>query len=510
MLNPATGRTNRTGATLTALVTTALLLVPSNHATAYRQLSPLPPDRTPAFSTALRPATSTRPGIPRNVRLVRTRTSLLGIHKWYRQVRDGHFVVGAWFARHIDKATGAVTDWDGRRRFHRVQPAVATVSATRAGSTAARAAGADSRNARAAPLMILPFGPHAPARLVWPVSTSTGAGATTAYVDAANGQILKTVVSSKKLSSRAPARVTGRGRVFDPNPVVKLHDESLTDRNDAASAVPRSAYTVVKLRRLNASHTLVGRWVRIMNRHKATSSSNRYFFTRANDKFEQVSAYHAVDAEQHYLQFLGFRDANAEPTKVQVDAFPADNSYYDSARDKISLGRGGVDDAEDPEVVWHEYGHAIQDDQVLDWGWTRQARAMGEGFGDYMAVTMSQARYTGTRVTPVACVMDWDATAYTHRRPHCLRRTDTNLSFPADLTGEPHADGRIWSRALWAMNRRLGRNLATRIIIEAQFWMNPKVTMPRAAAITVSIARKLAGYRVADTTRRAFTDRGIL
>ena len=30
----------------------------------------------------------------------------------------------------------------------------------------------------------------------------------------------------------------------------------------------------------------------------------------------------------------------------------------------ISTGTGGVDDAEDPEVIWHEYGHAIQDDQV--------------------------------------------------------------------------------------------------------------------------------------------------
>jgi Zn-dependent metalloprotease len=210
------------------------------------------------------------------------------------------------------------------------------------------------------------------------------------------------------------------------------------------------------------------------------------------------------------LQTLGFRDANSQAQSVRVDAFPADNSYYDPATDRISLGRGGVDDAEDPEVVWHEYGHALQDDQVLDWGRSRDSRAIGEGFGDYMAVTMSQGTAHGTSKTPAACVMDWDATSYTLSRPHCLRRTDTNARYPADVSGEPHAEGQIWSRALWDMNRALGRSKATRIIVEAQFWMNPKVTMPQAANATVFAAQQLYGAAVATTTRRAFSRRGIL
>jgi Zn-dependent metalloprotease len=160
--------------------------------------------------------------------------------------------------------------------------------------------------------------------------------------------------------------------------------------------------------------------------------------------------------------------------------------------------------------VWHEYGHAIQGDQVLDFGWTEQAKAIGEGFGDYMAVTMSQATAKNTKLTPLACVMDWDATYYTSKSPHCLRRTDLNLHYPKNLTGEPHYDGQIWSRALWDMNRELGRNKATRIIIEAQFWMNPKVTMPEAAQITVWTARKLYGDSVGATTHRSFARRGIL
>ncbi len=452
-----------------------------------------------------------RSRVPRDVRLVRTRTSLLGRHLWYRQVWHGHFVVGAWYARHINKS-GKVTVWDGRKSVAKVTPARAVISAAQAEAMAGKAAPTKPLQVSTERPMVLPTGTGAAGRLVWPVNTVTGKGATTAYVDAGTGRILKTVSSPQMDSqlSHKPSSLRGRGRVFDPNPVVALQNENLADHNDSASAVPKSAYRTVALPRLDHSHSLVGRWVKIVNRNLARSKTNRYLYYRSNDRFEQVSAYHAVDAEQNYLQSLGFHDVNAQQQKVKVDAFPDDNSFYNPATQKISLGRGGVDDAEDPEVVWHEYGHAIQSDQVLDFGWTQQAKAIGEGFGDYMAVTMSQLTAKDTKLTPLACVMDWDATAYTPKAPHCLRRTDLNLIYPKNLTGEPHADGQIWSRALWDMNRELGRNKATKIIIEAQSWMNPKVTMPTAAQITVATARKLYGDTTGAVAHRAFARRGIL
>jgi len=174
------------------------------------------------------------------------------------------------------------------------------------------------------------------------------------------------------------------------------------------------------------------------------------------------------------------------------------------------MGSGGVDDAEDLEVVWHEYGHAVQADQVPDFGWHAHTGAIGEGFGDYLAVTMSQPRSPDTSVTPWACVMDWDATSYDHRAPTCLRRVDRRLQYPRDLTGEVHHDGQIWSRALWGLNRSVGRNRATTIAVEGQFWMNPRIRMPAAARLTVNAARSLYGDEVATATRAVFVARGIL
>lgn len=50
------------------------------------------------------------------------------------------------------------------------------------------------------------------------------------------------------------------------------------------------------------------------------------------------------------------------------DAFPDDQSFYSPVTDSIQLGTGGVDDAEDADIIWHEYGHAIQDDVIPGFG----------------------------------------------------------------------------------------------------------------------------------------------
>jgi Zn-dependent metalloprotease len=156
--------------------------------------------------------------------------------------------------------------------------------------------------------------------------------------------------------------------------------------------------------------------------------------------------------------------------------------------------------------VWHEYGHAIQDAQVPGFGSTEQAGATGEGFGDYWAVTMSQPVSKGFNLP---CVMDWDSTAYTTTVPHCLRRTDTGKT-TADIDGEVHDDGEIWSNALWDINLHLGRAKANKIVLEAQFSYRPNTSFAQAATVTVSTARALYGNAAANTVKAAFVARHIL
>jgi hypothetical protein len=72
-------------------------------------------------------------------------------------------------------------------------------------------------------------------------------------------------------------------------------------------------------------------------------------------------AYYGVTSTQEYIQVLGFTDIQSGGITVKVDQYGVENAYFDPKKDVIVTGKGGVDDAEDLEVIWHEYGHAIQE-----------------------------------------------------------------------------------------------------------------------------------------------------
>jgi len=224
-------------------------------------------------------------------------------------------------------------------------------------------------------------------------------------------------------------------------------------------------------------------------------------------------AYYWITEAQKYIQSLGFgtgalRPVNKESQDVRINQFGQDNAFSWDKKDLLRFGKGGVDDAEDADVILHEYGHAIQDSQQTPhgYGFSIEAGSIGEGFADYWAVTVTDV-IAPTR--DAACVADWDSTFYTSTTPHCLRRVDTNLHYPENLNGRVHHDGMIWSRALWDIRQSLGHVVADTIILEAHFGM-PNPTMPELAAKTVATARTLFGNSAATKVRAAFTARGIL
>jgi hypothetical protein len=310
----------------------------------------------------------------------------------------------------------------------------------------------------------------------------------------------------------------GSGSVFASNPVQSLGLEGLTDQKDADSAVPAAAYHTVTLTNLDGSGYLHGDYATVSSEtgNPAFSPTNTFAYTRHQDEFEQVMAYYWITEAQKYIHSLGFgvtrRAINNHPQAVRINQLGYDNSFEtDHPKLEIRFGKGGVDDAEDAEVILHEYGHAIHDSQNFSFA-SEQAGAISEGFGDYWAVTVSDVvdRSLGVpQLEPLPCVADWDSTSYTSTVPHCLRRVDLNLHYPGDLNGEVHHDGQIWSRALWDIRQGLGNKKADTIILQGSFDF-PGTTMPILAASTVAAAQSLYGTREANTVRAAFVSRGIL
>jgi Zn-dependent metalloprotease len=461
------------------------------------------------------PATgSASSAAPGNLKLIKTKTSLLGKHYWYQQTFKGLPVINGYYAKHVDKSGKIVQVSDGRDAVPdsldvtaKVPSATATESANSV--VTARAA----RNRQAGPVKNLTSAPAAAqgaaqlaviggpnARLVWNVTSRSTEGVSRSLVDAKSGA----VVESKVISDN----VDGRGSVFNPNPVVTLKNEDLTDQNDKNQDALFLAQKNVILRNLDGSGKLNGTYVNIKEAKGglASSKTNTFVYQRHDNRFEQVMAYYHINQTQEYIHSLGFADVNNESQDFSINTIPDDNSFYDPSTDMITTGEGGVDDAEDAEVIWHEYGHAIQDDVVPNFGESEEAGAIGEGFGDYWAVTMS---VSVSKNYDLPCVMDWDATSYTDGPKHCLRRTDTGKTID-DKTGEVHDDGEIWSNALWDIHKALGRTKANKLILQATFFYAPDTSFADAARVTVQSARLLYGKAAADQVTQAFKARKIL
>src|SRR3954471_17482253 len=214
--------------------------------------------------------------------------------------------------------------------------------------------------------------------------------------------IIGCVAAAACAAAAAPASArTAPGQVFAPNPVADLGIQSLTDQKDAdyfsTDPVLRRAYHRDTLTNLDNSGTLTGDYAKVVSStgKAAADTGPGFIYTRNQDQFEQTMAYYWVTKAQLYIQSLGFGSTlpavNRRQQLLRINQFGGDNSFFREGTRKLTItfGKGGVDDAEDAEVIVHEYGHSVQDDQVPGYGTTLEAGSIGEAFGDYLAVTVS-------------------------------------------------------------------------------------------------------------------------
>jgi Zn-dependent metalloprotease len=316
------------------------------------------------------------------------------------------------------------------------------------------------------------------------------------YLDAYNGAILE-----KRNLLRF---VNGKGRVFDPNPVVTLNDTSLNDK----SSLPDKAYTEVVLRDLKSGGFLDGPFVTTrVTKNRVKRTNHDFRFKRQDRAFKEVMVYFHIDRVQRHIQSLGFKNVLNHPIPVNIDGQRDDNSHYSPSDKDLTFGTGGVDDAEDADIILHEYGHAIQDDQVPGFGASDEGGAMGEGFGDFWAASFfSDAKPKEMKPT----VGNWDATAYSGDEPPNLRRLDSNKKYPKDIAGEVHDDGEIWSACLWELRNTLGRTTTERLVIAHHFLLSRDAGFQDGANALITADKNLNKGKNETAIREVFIRRGIL
>ena len=204
-----------------------------------------------------------------------------------------------------------------------------------------------------------------------------------------------------------PGTSTGTGSVFVSNPVQSLGDESLTDQKDSDAAVPAPAYYDVTLTNLDGSGFLHGDYATVDQRDRQPGVlADEHVPLHAPPGRVRAGDGVLLDhrgAEVHPAASASASRAaaiNNRPQHVRINQWGVDNSFAtDHPKNELRFGKGGVDDAEDAEVILHEYGHAIHFSQNFSFA-SEEAGAISEGFGDYWAVDRLRRRRALARRRP--------------------------------------------------------------------------------------------------------------
>lgn len=272
----------------------------------------------------------------------------------------------------------------------------------------------------------------------------------------------------------AYASVPATAYVFKPDPLTTAQTVYLApyvDSNDANTQVLRNERVLV-----NIMVDLTGGIYSLENDHfvmadfsapsqtVTTSLTPSFLFTRADSAFEEVNAYYHLTTYQAYVASLGYTALTDE--RIQVDAHAlngSDNSQFSfgGGFPRLFFGDGGVDDAEDADVVIHEYGHALSYAGSPGTNFGQERTAIDEGFGDYFAASYSRS------ISPYRwdSVFSWDG----HNQYWAGRNASTDKIYPTDLGSSIHRNGEMWATALMEVWTALGQEKADKLALQTLF-----------------------------------------
>ncbi len=235
-----------------------------------------------------------------------------------------------------------------------------------------------------------------------------------------------------------------------------------------------------------------------------TALTDSFLFTRSESGFEDVNTVYHLTTFQSYLESIGY--ASLADFYIEVDphgASGADQSFYVSGIvPSMQFGEGGVDDAEDADVIVHEYTHALSDYASPESNIGLERKAVDEGYGDYFAVSYSRS-YSDYKWEEV---YTWDG----HNEFWFGRNADTDKHYPEDNSDNYYAASEIWSGALMDIYDLIGKNNCDQLVSEALYGSLPNMTMPEAAQVVLIAENLLFGGSYYDAVYGALDARGLI
>jgi Zn-dependent metalloprotease len=286
------------------------------------------------------------------------------------------------------------------------------------------------------------------------------------------------------------------GNIFNPDPLsyakATYGSGGYIDNNDENSSDLQARLLNVSLSGMkfaNGLYQLEGNYAKITDDEAPYkglfSQPSSYFnFNRKDDGFEAVMCYYFIEKSMNYLNTLGITVTpyqSASGGKIKFDPHGlngSDNSYYVKSTGALIFGEGGVDDAEDADVVIHELGHGIHD--WITNGGLSNADGLSEGTGDYWAQSYSRSLLNQWPSTNPAYhwVFNWDG----HNPFWAGRATNDTRFYTQTVAAGIHDRGQIWATAMMRIFDGIGRTKSDKVLWEGLRMTNSLSTQEEAAA----------------------------
>lgn len=302
------------------------------------------------------------------------------------------------------------------------------------------------------------------------------------------GKDLRTYFSAKKVTANGDTTATCK--IFNPDPLTTagvLYGTPFADFSDGDREILNNERqdAVIPVCLENGTFILASPYVVIKELERPeevipTSTTPDFTFTRSEPGFEDVNAHYHLNNFKLHINECGYDNLVDFPIEVDTHASNgADNSYFDPDLQVPGLlfGEGGVDDAEDADVIIHEYGHAITHSASPYTNNGKQRQSIDEGYGDYLAASYSRSinDFGWERV------FSWDG----HNSEWSGRFANRTSKYPDDLVDQIHDDGEIWASALMEIWPIMGRKELDKIVFGSLYNYASNTPMNTAAELLI-------------------------
>lgn len=230
-------------------------------------------------------------------------------------------------------------------------------------------------------------------------------------------------------------------------------------------------------------------------------TNDSVYYTRDMPSFEKMNAYYHINETGEYVNKLGY-DALTQQLLVDVHAGFADNSGYNPAKHSLQFGKGGVDDAEDGEVVVHEYVHSLSELASPNNTIGAERQAMEEGSCDYFAKAYSLTYNDNT----TDMIFSWDG----HNEYWDGVKINTSRKYPTDLDNSKDGDRDIWSSALMCVHNFIGRKATDSLLLEHFYYQEANATMTDMANVILHVDSTNFDKRYNSQLKQCFVDAGFI